>query len=128
MPTFTLDPAVDRFLDALLGLDPDQWSQVNATSVSTFRDWRPFLKTVEKSRSASERAALDKHTDARMNLRLGEIEDQHDLNFASMMASVRRGAYALQKREKIGPDAVREWWSVQFEPVGIRFDEMIEKD
>lgn len=127
MPTFTRDVAVDRFLDALLTLEPQQWSSLIERSVSTYPERRPFLEQIQGSVSASERKALDRHTKDTIRVPLVALAESNDINFARMMNPVYRGVYALQKREKIGVDAVREWFS-QYERVGIHYNDMVGED
>lgn len=125
MPTFSTDPAVDRFIDALLRLEPQRWPALVDASLQSFREDRQFLATVQRAVSASERSALDRHTKERVRGPLGAVADDQDLNFARMMNPVARGVCALQKRETIGPGEVRAWFAL-FEPFGIRYEDLVE--
>ncbi|SEE69297.1 hypothetical protein [Ruania alba] len=125
MPTFQRDPAVDRFLDASIALDADRWASLIETSISIHPEWGAFTSELQQAVSASERSALDKHMKGVIRGPLGELAQANGLRFSNIAATIRHGIFALQKRESIGTETVRQWWSVQFEQAGLRFDDMI---
>lgn len=127
MAAFVRDPAVDRMIDALLRLEPEQWPTLIDASLQNFRQHRGFVKSIQETVSAAERSALDKYTQDRVREPLGTIAEANGLSFARMMNPVYRGVYALQKREKIGVDAVRDWFS-QYERVGIHYNDIVGED
>lgn len=127
MIMYALSSASVAFLDVALRLTIDQWRDylVHARALRPSR--REVARQISASLSVIERSTFERSTRDHIVGALWEVIDPLDSRDSTLVSiDVDRTVFALQKRDKLGMDALRVWFA-PFEEVDVHLDDLLHR-
>ena len=128
MPPIQIDPAVEQFFRVVPTITGESWAQIKKRHLAEFRvHRRPVMRAVTNAPSAAEASKLRKRVADELKPGLIELDDAGHIRLDSSIGLTEVTAFALQKRDKLGIDLVRQWFE-PFEDVGVHLDDLLIND
>lgn len=127
MPPIQIDPAVERFFQVVPTITGESWTRIAKRSVAEFPTRRPVMRAAINAPSAAEASKIRKRVDVDLKPGLIAIADSGHVRLDKSMGLIEVTAFALQKRDRLGMDLVREWFE-PFDDVGVHLDDLLKSD
>lgn len=128
MPPIQIDPAVERFFQVVPTITGKSWARIKTRHLAEFRTRRrTVMRAVTNAPSAAEASKLRKRVADELKLGLIELDDAGHIRLDSSIGLTEVTAFALQKRDRLGMDLVREWFE-PFDDVGVHLDDLLKND
>lgn len=127
MPPIQVDPAVERFFQVVPTITGEAWKGIALRVVIEAQTRGPLMRAAMNAPSAAEASKIRKRIADDVKPQFRELAAAGYIRLSKAMDLMQVTAFALQKRDRLGMDLVREWFE-PFEDVGIHLDDLLKSD
>ncbi|MGP4976479.1 hypothetical protein [Brachybacterium tyrofermentans] len=127
MPPIQIDPAVERFFRVVPTISGEAWKNIALRVVVDAQTRGPLMRAAMKAPSAAEANKIRKRIADDVKPQFRELAAAGYIRLSKAMDLMQVTTFALQKRDKLGMDLVRQWFE-PFEDVGVHLDDLLKDD
>ena len=127
MPPIQIDPAVERFFRVVPTISGEAWTHIASRVISEAATREAVMQAAIEVPSAAEKSKIRKRVADDFKPQFRDLAAAGYVRLSNAKSFTEVSAFALQKRDRLGMDLVREWFE-PFDDVGVHLDDLLKSD